>query len=983
MDTSTSSSPSAPSRNPGARASRWQRSIPLPVLTGAVVVASMLVLAAVLMWQGSQAARASLLSAAFASARDMSVIINEKTQRILSPAEATLRQLSLDPLGGYDTLEERLERLRVLTQVLVYGELVSAVYIGYADGDFLLVRPLDDAAVARQFDPPAGALFLVQSIMRQPNGDQVGEWLFYNSDLKLLDRRAMPGYQFDPRTRPWYQSARVPGRQTLTAPYIFFTSQQIGLSLSQPSDVGHAILGVDLALSDLGAEMGDLHRTAHSEIALVDDLGRVIAYKDYSRALVRDGSTLHFQSLAGLNVPALLALNERAVSQNTPVSFTVQGQDWFGVRMPLHSLPDKSLQILLAVPDADLLAAVRQTLKTQSFWTLGLIALLLPFGWLAGRQVGVSLSRITRQAQQLTRFDFSQHQASSSMVREVKELDAVFGNMCVTMQNFLRTTEVISSEPRLDSMLQGVLGKLVDTTHCSVGAVYLFSTQSHLFDLAAVAHDSSSRHNDDESPFAGQLPANFLDAPTETDGELIMPLRGRQNEILGVLILHHAVDDEHRSENFRAFAQKLSGALSVSLETRNLFAAQQRLLESVIQLLADAIDAKSPYTGGHCERVPELAEMLIDRLNDETTGPYAQFTMSDIERYEFRLGAWLHDCGKVTSPEHIIDKATKLETIYNRIHEIRTRFEVLWRDAQIRALKDLADGKDPDQVSRELDDTQLQLRDDFAFVAACNIGSESMAQADIERLHRIGTQTWRRHFDDRLGLSAAELRQLRDVPLQPLPAQEYLLADKPQHQVPWGKRRPPVEINNPANQWGFDMQLPAYARHLGELYNLLVRRGTLTPEDRFTINDHIIQTYIMLRRLPWPAHLANVPEIAATHHERMDGKGYPRRLNASQLTLSDRVMALADVFEALTAGDRPYKAAKTLTESLRIMIAMAADGHLDPQLLRYFLRSRLWEIFALKFMHPEQIDPVDIQALTRELDEAMSSHASHGAGQGG
>lgn len=330
--------------------------MPLPVLMGSVVVACMLV-----------------------------------------PAEATLRQLSLDPLGGFETLDERLTRLPTLTQVLVHGELVSAVYIGYTNGDFLLVRPLDDPALARQFAPPDDAAFLVQSIEATAQGitpgsattdrsrlhrvEQhnavTGEWLFYTADLTLLERRPMPAYQFDPRIRPWYQAAEASGRQTLTTPYIFFSSRQIGVSVSQNSNEGLAVLGVDLALSDLGKELNDLQRTPNSEIALVDGQGRVLAYKDYARAVVRNGDQLSFQTLAGLGVPALQALVD-AGKQNEPVLFEVAGEEWFGVRMPLDSLPDKDLDILLAVPDHDLLATVRQTLETQSFWTLGLIGMLLP-----------------------------------------------------------------------------------------------------------------------------------------------------------------------------------------------------------------------------------------------------------------------------------------------------------------------------------------------------------------------------------------------------------------------------------------------------------------------------------------------------------------------------------------------------------------------------------------------------------------------------
>jgi hypothetical protein len=222
-----------------------------------------------------------------------------------------------------------------------------------------------------------------------------------------------------------------------------------------------------------------------------------------------------------------------------------------------------------------------------------------------------------------------------------------------------------------------------------------------------------------------------------------------------------------------------------------------------------------------------------------------------------------------------------------------------------------------------------------------------------------------RHFDDRLGLSIEEGRRLAAArPETPaLPAREALLADKPEHIVGWGADKPPVARDDPRNSYGFDMELPRHQQHQGELHNLSVRRGTLTDEDRFKINEHIVQTLIMLKGLPWPAGLEQVPELAATHHERLDGRGYPRRLPASALSLQDRVMALADVFEALTAADRPYKPAKTLTETLRIMATMCKDQHLDTELFRYFLRSRLWDGFAMRFMKPEQRDAVDLAAL--------------------
>jgi len=216
------------------------------------------------------------------------------------------------------------------------------------------------------------------------------------------------------------------------------------------------------------------------------------------------------------------------------------------------------------------------------------------------------------------------------------------------------------------------------------------------------------------------------------------------------------------------------------------------------------------------------------------------------------------------------------------------------------------------------------------------------------------------------------LRRLQEVqPQAPLlPVAESLLSDRPEHVVPWGERKPAVEKSDPNNKHGFDMVLPQARQNMGELYNLSIRRGTLTDEDRFKINEHIVQTLIMLRALPWPAHLARVPDIASTHHEKMDGRGYPRRLPGAQLTLLDRVMALADIFEALTAADRPYKAPKSLTESLRIMAFMCKDQHLDVELFRYFLHSGVWQEFAQRFMQAAQIDAVDVAAIEQLLPAA-------------
>jgi HD-GYP domain-containing protein (c-di-GMP phosphodiesterase class II) len=389
----------------------------------------------------------------------------------------------------------------------------------------------------------------------------------------------------------------------------------------------------------------------------------------------------------------------------------------------------------------------------------------------------------------------------------------------------------------------------------------------------------------------------------------------------------------------------------------------EALFTAVTELLADAIDAKSPYTGGHCKRVPVLAKMLAEAAHASTDAPFADFRMDTEEkRREFEVAAWLHDCGKITTPEYVVDKATKLETIYNRIHEVRMRFEVLLRDAQIEYCRRVLEGGDEQALRAELEEEKRRIADDFAFVAECNIGGEVMADDRIARLERIAERTWTRHLDDRLGISHDEAVMKDRQPAAPLPVVEHVLADKPEHVIP---RVNPDPFDG--NAYGFNMAVPRDGRNLGELYNLSIRKGTLSTEDRFTINEHIIQTMLMLKRLPFPEHMKDVPEIAASHHETMIGTGYPRGLKKEDMTIPARIMAIADIFEALTAADRPYKRPKTLSDALRIMSRMRDDRHIDAELFDLFLRSGIYKIYAEQYLDQSQRDEVDIRSYLEKM----------------
>ena len=443
---------------------------------------------------------------------------------------------------------------------------------------------------------------------------------------------------------------------------------------------------------------------------------------------------------------------------------------------------------------------------------------------------------------------------------------------------------------------------------------------------------------------------------------LTVPMKNSQDEVIGVLQLLNAEDTNTGEvipfgDEIQPLIEALASQAAVALDNKLLLDAQKALLDSFIELIASAIDSKSPYTGGHCQRVPELTKMLADAACKETDGPFADFDLNEEEWYELHISAWLHDCGKVTTPEYVVDKSTKLETIYDRIHEIRTRFEVIKREAEIEYLKAVNDDKgDADTLRADLDTRLAQLDDDFAFIAESNIGGEFMAPERIERVKEIAEIMWTRTLDSRIGVAHEEKKRWDRTPAPELPVQEKLLSDRDDH-IFYHEEGQAMSTDD---THGFKLDVPELKFNLGEVYNLCIERGTLTAEERFKINDHIVQTIIMLEHLPFPDHLKRVPEYAGGHHEKMDGTGYPKKLNKDDMSVPARIMAIADIFEALTAADRPYKLPKKLSDSVKIMSFMKKDAHIDADLFKLFLTSGVYKVYADKFLRPEQLDDVDI-----------------------
>ncbi|MBS0467906.1 MAG: GAF domain-containing protein [Proteobacteria bacterium] len=523
------------------------------------------------------------------------------------------------------------------------------------------------------------------------------------------------------------------------------------------------------------------------------------------------------------------------------------------------------------------------------------------------------------------------------------------------LQELNEVGAALSRERDIDHLLERILDAAQMLTHADAGTLYRVTDDGSALRFALVRTHSLSLHQGGSSGQAVDFPDLPLHLPdgrpndslvavhaavhdrtvsiadADADGSadfdfagtrafdqrtgyrsrsfLTVPLRNHERELVGVLQLINATDPatgvvQAFSAEDRSLAESLASQAAIAVSNRLLITQLERLFESFVNLINVAIDEKSPYTGSHCERVPTLTMMLAEAAHATTEGPLAAFAMSGRDRYELKMAGLLHDCGKITTPVHVVDKATKLQTIYDRIGLIDTRFEVLKRDAEIDmlrrqlALRPQQDAAAEARLHSEMDGRLRQLDGERAFLRHSNLGSEAMRPEDQSRVRSIGAAyRWR----------------------NPEGWMEDFLSED-------------------------------------EVENLSIRSGTLTRAERGIINHHIVATIKMLESLPWPSHLRNVPEYAGGHHERMDGKGYPRGLKREQLSWQARMLGLADIFEALTAADRPYKHGMTLSQALAVMRKMTDNGHIDPDLFDLFMRERVYLRYAEQFLQRAQID---------------------------
>ena len=924
------------------------------------------------------------------TAADLTRRISRETlgelERLVAPAEMAVNLMSYDSITGATSFAERWRRLRFMREALKNSPTLSSIYVGYASGDFFLLRRVRDEDDRRMFEAPQGTRYIVQSIERGTTPPR-GRYIFLDSTLETLREDDPPGYaaSYDPRKQNWYWEAEVGSSQNKTLPYLLFTERKVGMTITTRAQDSHAMIGADSLLETMSASLARQKMTPDTQMALVDPQGLVIAHQDAAKLATPPGTADANPSLIrmdDLGVPVLTGLTEpvKNITGNGPYRARISLEDggWRITIDPLLLEGAQPLYLVIATPERELLAAAIALRSNSMLLTALIILLAIPVTWGIARVISGTLRSLAGEAEAIRHFEFSNPIKVRSTILEVQELAETMDVMKQTIRRFLDISREVAAEHDFARLLPMLLTETLSAADADAGVLYL--TNDHSL-IPASALDNAGKDLmetvlpaslnaagpmmaaaiADGQPRAGVLSAQdigcmALDKLTnvvDARQAVVVPLFNRQHQLVGAMLLlrRSAIEEAQVS-----FIKALSGSAASSLEARELIKAQKDLFHAFIQLIAIAIDAKSPYTGGHCARVPELTKMLAQAACDDESGPFRNFKLGEGDWEALHVAAWLHDCGKVTTPEYVIDKATKLETIYDRIHEIRMRFEVLKRDAEIDCLKAIAAGESERAACARLAAEIRQLDEDFAFVAACNEGAEFMAREKVERLKAIGSRTWSRTLDDRIGISHEEKERKARTQPPALPVAEPLLADKPEHLI---ERRSQDRMPDD-NKWGFRMKQPALLYNRGELYNLEVSRGTLSEEERHKIDEHIVQTLIMLAQLPFPKHLRRVPEFAGGHHEKMDGTGYPKRLKRQEMSLIARMMAIADIFEALTAVDRPYKQGKTLSEAIRIMFMMKEDQHIDPDLFDLFVRSGVYREYAKRFMRAEQIDAVDL-----------------------
>lgn len=644
-----------------------RRALPLASWVALVLALAIVIPIVTLVGQGWWGARSALLTAAARGTVDVSTLVNEKARSILLPAESSLRLLTFDAMSQARNVSERFQRLPVLVAVLNDNPLVNAIYFGYRNGDFFLVRPLDTPSLRERFRAPDRATFLVQSVERGAvNGNGItGRWWFLNGALEEIEVRGQPDYQFDPRTRDWYRQALEGGGRKLSDPYLFFTTQQTGLTISELTTDGRGVVGVDVTLADLNAELALMRYTPGTEIAVVDHKLRVMAYTDTERHIRRGPDGVQFTMLDDLNAPSLKELARLDPNDRKATEFAVDGRRWIGIRYPLDVLDGASLRILVAVPESDLLAEIQQSVLQQGGVALLLIALMLPLGWWAAKRLGGSVAATEALLKNLAAFELNSVKVPPpSHVSEADSLAISAARAAQAMETYRSLMSDVVSASGGNTRVGLLFERLRGWVEAEQGAIYLHSrTDERLLRLVHVpsglpAGDIDGRLSEAITPDIARAWCEDGSAEPAQSAPVLLgvPLIARRGRSLGVLVLTFRSQVPSLAHQALPRVQSITRALESGIEHRQALWAHQQLIEVLAAwAAADGKHATSSLSAPQREHLPMLAAHFASRLSNDRATPFRR-RWNGWALHRLRVLAWLRilsadNGGRVEDPE--------------------------------------------------------------------------------------------------------------------------------------------------------------------------------------------------------------------------------------------------------------------------------------------------------------------------------------------
>lgn len=394
---------------------------------------------------------------------------------------------------------------------------------------------------------------------------------------------------------------------------------------------------------------------------------------------------------------------------------------------------------------------------------------------------------------------------------------------------------------------------------------------------------------------------------------------------------------------------ELSMSMESMVESLGQFEEQQNeLFDEFVAQVATTVEQGISGQPGHCDRVNSLSTMLLKAASSNRELPFAEFESDPEQIKQMRLATYLIECGKISVPNHLFHKASKLEMVYNRIHEVRMRFEVLWRDAEIQYWQELTRTPENKKILDQwLADQISSIKHDFSFIASCNVGTKIMSEDVIERLSEIGKLKWIRKLDNSLGVSEGNI-DLSGTAGQGPVVERLLTSNNHYNDVQQITSDVPADIKQ-------DNELDK-----SEIYNLLVESGVHTAQEKNIMNGHFVTSLNILKTLQFPEHLAEVNTYVSYIYEKMNCVSEPETLSEQQQTISSSILCIAEIFASLTSKTAANKKPKTLSQIIATLHTMSIEGRINAHVFKLMLSTGIYETYAEKYMAPHQRDRVDV-----------------------